>query len=183
MCIIKCIMLHGDFYLEKSVRELRRYQCSDREGGKGIGVAYEHFHCSLSPRFWPQILPQTVVIFEHRQGYFIRFEQFSRRKGVEFVQIHAKKFKFCTLPVPSSPFKHWYLHHCCQYAMVVNFWSKTYPHSCDHFPVQAPPSFYKGNYYIALGILNWPNFLSTYIGVSSISIWPLSHHEHSQGCH
>ena len=51
MCIIKCIMLHGDFYLEKSVRELRRYQCSDREEGMDIGVAYEHFLCPLSPRF------------------------------------------------------------------------------------------------------------------------------------
>ena len=25
-------------------------------GGKGIGVAYEHFLCLLSVRFWPKLL-------------------------------------------------------------------------------------------------------------------------------
>ena len=25
-------------------------------GGKGIGVAYEHFLCPLSVRFWPKLL-------------------------------------------------------------------------------------------------------------------------------
>ena len=92
-----------------------------------------------------KILTKTFAlncgIFEHRKGYLIRFQQFSSPKGGEFDQIHAKKFKFCTLPLPSSPFKHWYLHHCWQQTMVVNFWSKTYPHSCDHFPVQVPVFF------------------------------------------
>ena len=92
---------------------------------------FDQNFCSKLRYFWTQ------------KGIFnqINFQQFSSPKGGEFDQIHAKKFKFCTLPLPSSPFKHWYLHHCWQQTMVVNFWSKTYPHSCDHFPVQVPVFF------------------------------------------
>ena len=162
MCIIKCILHHGKFFLEKSIRELCRYQCSDREGGMGIGVAYEHFLCPLSPRFWPQVLPQTAVFLNTERDILSDFNNFLVVRVGNLAKKMLKNLNFAPCLYPplhsnidtciTADSKRWY----------VNFWSKTYPHSCNHFPIQATASFYKGNCYITLGILNWPNFLSTY---------------------
>ena len=135
----------------------------------GIGVAYEHFLCPLSPRLWPQILPQTVVFLNTERDILSDLNNFLvvRVENLAKKMLKNSNFAPCLYPPLHSNIdtcittdsKQWY----------VNFWSKTYPHSCDHFSVQAPVSFYKGNYYTVLGILNWQNFLSTY---------PLSQYDH-----
>lgn len=66
----------------------------------------------LSPlwRFWPQILPHTVVLPSQKKGYFTKFELFSSPRGQEFDQRNncktKRSIKCCTYSHNRFPLPH-----------------------------------------------------------------------------
>jgi len=81
---------------------------------RGYGHRCGFWALSLSPlwRFWPQILPHTVVLLSPKKEYFTKFELFSSPRGQEFNQRNncktKRSIKCCTyshnhFPPPPPP--------------------------------------------------------------------------------
>ena len=62
---------------------------------RGCGYRCRFWALSLSPlwRFWPQILPHTVVLLSQKKGYFTNFELFFSSRHQEFDQRNNCKTK------------------------------------------------------------------------------------------
>lgn len=79
---------------------------------RGYGHRCGFWALSLSPlwRFWPQILPHTVVLLSQKKGYFIKFELFSSFRGQEFDQRNncktKRSIKCCTYSCNRYPLPH-----------------------------------------------------------------------------